>query len=260
MHLLISWNILESWLITLSNRFDPESQHAFVGDYAGAIHVIKLDKRNLSVITSLKGHTGSVRALAWDSERRLLFSAAFDQMIIVWDIGSQKGTAFELNGHLSAVYGLSYSQHVRKLLSSGHDQKLVVWDMEISRTETPSWKESDVCQMCEDTFFWNVKEMWNRKKIDLNRQHHCRRCGRAICDACSKHSTSLPKLGFEFPVRVCNDCSAKVTDEDRRSTTMFFDMKHEVTSIYFDPTKGHLLTVGSDNIVKVWDIKAVMKE
>lgn len=32
---------------------------------------------------------------------------------------------------------------------------------------------------------------------------------------------------------------------------MFFDMKHEVTSIYFDPTKGHLLTIGSDRIVKV---------
>ena len=46
-------------IITLSsNRFDAESQHAFVGDYSGAIHVIKLDKRSLSVITTLKGHSG----------------------------------------------------------------------------------------------------------------------------------------------------------------------------------------------------------
>jgi len=44
--------------------------------------------------------TGSVRALAWDPEKRLLFSGSFDESIIVWDIGGQQGTAFELHGHL----------------------------------------------------------------------------------------------------------------------------------------------------------------
>ena len=39
--------------------------------------------------------------------------------------------------------------------------------------------------------------------------------------------------------------------DSQRSTTMFFDMKHEVKLVYFDPTKGHLLTVGSDRVVKV---------
>ena len=43
---------------------------------------------------------GSVRALAWDPEKRLLFSGSFDESIIVWDIGGQQGTAFELHGHL----------------------------------------------------------------------------------------------------------------------------------------------------------------
>ena len=44
--------------------------------------------------------TGSVRALAWDPEKRLLFSGSFDESIIIWDIGGQQGTAFELHGHL----------------------------------------------------------------------------------------------------------------------------------------------------------------
>lgn len=43
---------------------------------------------------------GSVRALAWDPEKRLLFSGSFDESIIIWDIGGQQGTAFELHGHL----------------------------------------------------------------------------------------------------------------------------------------------------------------
>ena len=43
--------------------------------------------------------TGSVRTLAYDQERRILFSGGFDEIIVVWDIGSQKGTAYELMGH-----------------------------------------------------------------------------------------------------------------------------------------------------------------
>lgn len=42
---------------------------------------------------------GSVWSLAFDSERRILFSGGFDSTIVVWDIGSQKGTSYELNGH-----------------------------------------------------------------------------------------------------------------------------------------------------------------
>jgi len=43
--------------------------------------------------------TGSVGCLAWDADRKLLFSGSFDQAIIVWDIGGKQGTAFELQGH-----------------------------------------------------------------------------------------------------------------------------------------------------------------
>ena len=42
---------------------------------------------------------GSVRCLNYDKERRILFSGGFDQIVILWDIGSQKGTAYELTGH-----------------------------------------------------------------------------------------------------------------------------------------------------------------
>ncbi len=42
---------------------------------------------------------GSVWALTFDPERRILFSGGFDNTIVVWDIGSQQGTAYELNGH-----------------------------------------------------------------------------------------------------------------------------------------------------------------
>lgn len=80
-------------------RFEAQSKHAFVGDYSGQITMLKLDNTGAQVITTLKGHTGSIRTLAWDSEKKLLFSGSFDQNVIVWDIGGQQGTAYELQGH-----------------------------------------------------------------------------------------------------------------------------------------------------------------
>lgn len=74
-----------------------------MGDYSGQITILQLDNSGSSVITTLKGHSGSVRTLAWDSERQLLFSGSFDQTVIVWDIGGQQGIAYELQGHHNKV-------------------------------------------------------------------------------------------------------------------------------------------------------------
>jgi WD40 repeat protein len=91
----------EAWCTSL--QFDAQTKHAFVGDYSGQITMLKLDNSGPSVITTLKGHSGSVRSLAWDSERQMLFSGSYDQTVIVWDIGGQQGNAYELQGHHNKV-------------------------------------------------------------------------------------------------------------------------------------------------------------
>ena len=99
-------------------RFDPISKYAFVADYSGQVSVLKLETTGFEFLTSLRGHqsklncrkkkwatfcccccVGSVKCLCYDTERRLLFSGGFDQIVVVWDIGSQNGTAYELTGH-----------------------------------------------------------------------------------------------------------------------------------------------------------------
>lgn len=42
-------------------RYDNETQHTFVGDYAGQISLLRLERQKCSVITTLKGHEGK-----WD--------------------------------------------------------------------------------------------------------------------------------------------------------------------------------------------------
>ena len=244
-----------AWCTSL--QYDTRSKYVFVGDYSGQIAVLKLITNTFEEITTLRGHTGSVRCLAWDEERSLLFSGSFDQSIIVWDIGGQQGTAFELQGHHDKVQTMIYCAVSKQLLSSGDDCMLVLWNMDIKRQETPQWVESDACQKCESPFFWNVKAMWQMKTIGV-RQHHCRKCGKAVCAKCSKSKSTLPILGFEYDVRVCDDCLETITDDDRAPMATFHDVKQSVVCMDLDVTKKVLLTVGKDSIMKLWDVTSVL--
>lgn len=128
------------------------------------------------------------------------------------------------------VTSLFFIPSAQKLISSGEDCVLISWCMNTRRKEvsvhsssmliihtmskheqTPAWAESDTCQRCSRPFFWNVKAMYEQKVIGL-RQHHCRSCGKAVCDNCSSRRSVLPALGHEFQVRVCEDCHSVLTD------------------------------------------------
>ena len=130
-----------------------------------------------------------------------------------WDIGGQKGITYDLEGHKDRVNSIHYVSLCRQLISGSEDGKIVLWDMEAKRRENPQWNESDVCEYCKKPFFWNVKEMWKLRTVG-KRQHHCRRCGAAICDDCSRNRSQIPVLGHEFQVRICNICIGKLSDDE----------------------------------------------
>ncbi|XP_029189968.1 WD repeat and FYVE domain-containing protein 2-like isoform X2 [Acropora muricata] len=245
----------EAWCTSL--QFDAESKHVFVGDYGAHISIIKLENNSPSLVTTLNGHSGSVRALAWDPDKRLLFSGSFDESIIIWDIGGNQGTAFELHGHLSKVQDLCYAPHAKKLISCSEDGIVRIWDMNVKRQETPEWSQSDVCERCGGPFFWNFKAMWSQRAVGV-RQHHCRKCGRAVCNDCGGKESSYPIMGYENSVRMCVECHESVTDDERLPLADLHDAKHTTRSMHLDLTKGRLLTCGGDRIIKIWDIKAIL--
>ena len=244
-----------AWCVCL--EYDVQSQYAFLGDYSGQISVLKIGNSGFDFITNLKGHSGSVRFLAWDGARKLLFSGSFDQSIIVWDIGGQQGTAFELQGHHDKIQSVIYATSSKQLLSSGDDSLITFWNMDVKRQETPEWAESDMCQKCNSPFFWNLKSMWEQKTMGV-RQHHCRKCGMALCDKCSPFRTTIPVMGFEYDVRVCDTCHDSVSDADRAPMASFHDAKHGVKYMCLDEMKKRLLTVGKDRVIKLWDVSSVL--
>jgi WD40 repeat protein len=245
----------QAWCMDIA--YDHTSSYVFVADYSGQINVLKLESQGFQFVTTLKGHQSSVRSLAYDQERRVLFSGGYDQIIVVWDIGSQKGTAYELTGHKAKLTDLCFSPQVKRLLSSSERGNVGIWDLDIQREETAEWGGGSTCEKCGIPFFWNVKDMWTRKIIGV-RQHHCRKCGRAVCGKCSEQESTFPLMGFEIPVRMCQDCHATVTTDDRTPLATFLEFKSDVTDMDLDEDRWIWITVGSDKIIKVWDIKSTL--
>nr|XP_040055611.1 zinc finger FYVE domain-containing protein 26 isoform X1 [Gasterosteus aculeatus aculeatus] len=57
--------------------------------------------------------------------------------------------------------------------------------------------KQDVCMICR------------RERFTMfNRRHHCRRCGRLVCQSCSEHKMSVEGCPGDEEVRVCNECYA----------------------------------------------------
>jgi len=244
-----------AWCTSLA--YDDEAQYVFIGDYSGAITVCKLEQGGLQFINTLKGHSGSIQCLAWDGVRNWLYSGSYDASVFVWDIGGRRGTVYELHGHRSKVTAVVYSSDTRRLVSAGEDRRLVCWDMEVQRAETPDWAQSDTCQLCSRPFFWNFKAMYDQKQVGL-RQHHCRRCGKAVCDYCSSKRSVLTDKGHEYPVRVCENCYINVTEGEKNPLANFFDTRNVVKHLTFDAGRNLLCSVGQDNVIKLWQVREVL--
>ena len=57
----------------------------------------------------------------------------------------------------------------------------------------PDWKSSQ-CTLCRESFSL------------IHRRHHCRSCGKIVCNSCSGFQIKLERLGYDNEVRVCNHC------------------------------------------------------
>uniref|UniRef100_A0A914VE22 FYVE-type domain-containing protein n=1 Tax=Plectus sambesii TaxID=2011161 RepID=A0A914VE22_9BILA len=248
--------LCEAWCTAL--ELDSATKYAFVGDYSGNVLVIHILGDNAQLVSKLSAHTGSIRSLAWDHQRQLLFSGSNDNLVIMWDIGGRRGQAFELNGHKTKLSCLAYILGKKRLFSADESGSLMCWDMAAHRLETPAWQSSDACQRCESPFFWNLRAMWDKKVVGL-RQHHCRMCGQAVCASCCSHLTKYPPMGYELPVRICDGCHRDMqADSDRFDMTplaLAIDLRQSIVCMSLDETKGRLLTVGNDRVLMLWDVK-----
>jgi len=80
-----------------------------------------------------------------------------------------------------------------------------------SITHAPVWEpdsSTTTCLVCRETQF-----------SIINRRHHCRKCGKVVCGACSSHKFLLPKISSR-PLRVCTPCFHILADLKRSQSVV----------------------------------------
>ncbi|XP_059163090.1 zinc finger FYVE domain-containing protein 21-like [Physella acuta] len=127
----------------------------------------------------------------------------------------------------------------KRLVKSKSGLRMMYMDERIQSPfviQEPPWTDSTQCEKCQVKFDF------------IKRKHHCRRCGKCLCDSCCKNQATLPRMGFIDPVRHCQSCMTITKKENE-----FFD-KHIKTllaggqfKLYRDDDDSEYL---SGNVIK----------
>src|SRR5262249_50845794 len=100
---------------------------------AGADGSVKVwDPDTAAVVTTFRGRTRWVSALAFHADSQRLALASWDGSVELWEpLSSSHASAKEtrtLRGHTAQITSLAFSPDGRRLASAGDDMLLKVWD------------------------------------------------------------------------------------------------------------------------------------
>ena len=90
---------------------------------------LDVDESAAYVQTSLTGHRGTVRALAFNPSGTLLATGSEDLTIQLWDLATGQPVGIPLAGNTAAVTSLAFSPDGASLASGSADRALTLWDL-----------------------------------------------------------------------------------------------------------------------------------
>ncbi|XP_055874450.1 telomerase protein component 1-like isoform X1 [Biomphalaria glabrata] len=108
--------------------FHPNEEQIVVGSWDSLIRIYNYFHKTRIAI--LRGHSTSVRDIAYSVDGRHLASASLDGDIKIWaaDKGSQVGN---VKGHCGPISKLAFSPSGKELVTAGEDHQIKVWSGEL---------------------------------------------------------------------------------------------------------------------------------
>ena len=117
------------WVLTVA--YSPDGQTlASSGSSDGTIQLWNVE--NGTHTKTLKGHTDTVRTLAFSPDGKTLVSGSKDDTLRMWDINTGR-TLRQLSGHSNDINSVVFSRDGKMLVSGSKDASVRLWDAETGR-------------------------------------------------------------------------------------------------------------------------------
>ncbi|XP_059619752.1 zinc finger FYVE domain-containing protein 1-like isoform X2 [Phlebotomus argentipes] len=121
--------------------------------------------------------------------------AVKSEIVHVWR-GSDHSVKSQMYSAQMLLDGVSYLAETVSSLSAQPSK--VITDWATDKIAPDYWVPNAQITHCH-----NCSENFDMSKLP---KHHCRRCGKGFCSACSNNEMPVPERGWIEPVRVCNSC------------------------------------------------------
>jgi WD40 repeat protein len=110
--------------------YSPDTTLIATSGWARDEYSIKIwDAKTGKPVATLKGHTDTVRCLAWTKDGKTLISGSHDCSIRTWNTAKWQQTAV-LDEHTNIVYAIAISPNDRILASASLDTTARLWNLE----------------------------------------------------------------------------------------------------------------------------------
>jgi WD40 repeat protein/serine/threonine protein kinase len=116
--------------------YSPDGRHVAVTTDQPAVVLWDVDAGRVERV--FRGHTSTVKNVAFSSDGRLLASGAGDLVrsepgeVKVWVVATGL-EVFDLRGHTDPIYGVAFSPDGRRLASASQDRTTKIWDLSTGR-------------------------------------------------------------------------------------------------------------------------------
>ncbi|EJU01348.1 WD40 repeat-like protein [Dacryopinax primogenitus] len=207
------------------------------------------------LISTLRGHDGSVLCLKFDGKSSFLVSGSSDGSILIWDL--EKGIILHriMKAHEGGVLTLDFDD--QRIVSGGRDNTVRVWDRQsydLKRIMTGH--EGPVnCIILQGSTIVSASGdgklmMWNIETAEILRRFE----GHSRGIACVALTDHLVISGSKDPFMKLYDASTGTCLETVKG-------HHDlVRSLAVNRTMNRVISASYDKSVKVWDVDAEGKE
>ncbi len=193
--------------------YSPDAQWIALSRYG---EVELLAAKYVAAIATLEGVTGSVNAVCFSPDGRLLAAAAGEPGLFgevrIWSVENRR-LLHTFRGHRDSIYALDISPDGRLLATGGYDHEVILWSLETGEA------------------------------VQTLKNHN----GAVFGVAFHPHGRLLASASADRTVKLWNIETGKRLDTFEQAT-------QETYALAFHPDGARLAAAGADNRIRVWSI------